>query len=191
MFTLLEANQPRTVEDFLFKGMSEGNYDPEKALQDLNMAARLRNSAVVREQREDIESSIAEDTVDLDTLDLALADAAFAEAALPGDPNTLTTGLWTRMIAAEIYKKTRHPDKQKLMMDDAAKIAGELGAPRYKNSKQCHSSLIWYFDRSGNTAAIGPEVEELIRLNDGARDMNWRLVHSCAGAGARGRCHCK
>jgi len=178
-WALLEMNQPQTAEDFLFKGMSEGN-DPEAALKDLNIAARLRNSGVVREQRENAESNVAQDTLDLDTLDLALGDAAFAEAAMPADPNTLTSGLYTRLMAAAVYEKTHHPDKQKLMMDAARKIAEELADSRYRDSIQSHEARAYYFDRSGNWAAVGLEAEELMQLND--RDawgwQAWELVRA-------------
>jgi serine/threonine protein kinase len=165
MLAQLEANQPKTAEDFLFKGISELN-DPEKQLQDLNSAARLRNSAVVREQREYAEQSLAIDTRDLKTLDLALADAEVAERELPGDPNTLSMGLWTRLFAAIVYEKTNHPDKHKRMMDEAGKIIEELGDSRYSDSIQCHVARLWYFEYSRNTTAIGREVEQLIRLNE-------------------------
>jgi hypothetical protein len=52
------------------------------------------------------------------------------------------------------------------MMNEARKMADELGAPRYSNSVQCHWARFYYFEYSRDRTAIGQEVEELIRLKD-------------------------
>lgn len=160
----LEHVPPQTEEDFLFKGMAESNPDPEVAISLLNTAARMRNSGVVREAREQVLGLHASDTRRVEDVHSALADAAFAEAVLPGDPNTFATGALTRMRAAVVYEKAGEPDKQKLMMEGAGKLVEELGAARYRDSLQCHWCRFFYFDLSGDGEAAKKEYEEMVRL---------------------------
>ncbi|MDA1274827.1 MAG: hypothetical protein O2960_12380 [Verrucomicrobia bacterium] len=102
MFADLEQLPLITPEDSLFKGQTEAWWDPDRGLQTLNEAIRLRNSVIARTIRAGLRANYATLTGNPEDALQAIADANIASGMQPDNPYVRAAGLHCHTVAAPV-----------------------------------------------------------------------------------------
>lgn len=102
MFADLEQLPLITPEDSLFKGQTEAWWDPDRGLQTLNEAIRLRNSVIARTIRAGLRASYATLTGNPEDALQAIADANIASGMQPDNLYVRAAGLHCHTVAAPV-----------------------------------------------------------------------------------------
>jgi tetratricopeptide (TPR) repeat protein len=120
--------QAVTPEDYLFKGLAESDWDPDRALLTLNEAIRRRPTGITRLCRANVRANQAMQSGSATAAEGAMADAIVAKEILPGNLEALTTSLLAHLVAASAYQETGQVEKRAAALAHAATDAAALYA---------------------------------------------------------------
>jgi tRNA A-37 threonylcarbamoyl transferase component Bud32/tetratricopeptide (TPR) repeat protein len=149
----LDEMQPRTPEDFLFKGQVESRTRPEQALRTLDRAVSLRNSAIARVVRLGARCNHALFTDDVDVAESALKDAEVAREMLPDNPVVLANSVDASLVAAGVFAVRGQPERSRAALKQAGRDARAL--------ESFHSSPMALVARFNYYSAVGDEKAAL------------------------------
>src|SRR5262249_23100738 len=171
---LLNSLKPETAEDYLFRGLSmqrfmetgvykEGHFKSDQALEDINRAIEMRDTAVARAFRPAVAWEIAaragERKMGLD--DRPLAGLREAKRLLPDNKFLRFKGVYGGIGTADLYHDAKQPEKEEAALVEAGQDAKELkGIPNHAYVM----ARVHYFERRGNTEAALQELEAASRL---------------------------
>jgi serine/threonine protein kinase len=185
----VQSMTPQTAEDYLCRGHFTGiefSLVPQ-ALADLDKAIAMRDTPMARAWRASTLSQAAFDTGDTATIERALEDIRQAKLRLSDIPSVRVHSLTVHLRAANLYRETGQPEKQKAALEEAGRDAKALqnGAGHgFVMSRVC------YFEQVGDTksaldlldtASRRPETRDVVvpyalRLYQMGRDDDARRV---------------
>ncbi len=115
----LDQIQPRTNEDFLFKGYAQYWIQPRVGLEILDDAVERTRSPLARAIRADVRICIAELESDIDEAQRAIRDIRAAKEYLPDNPLVLSIKVLTLGIAANLYREAGKLEQRQALLDEA------------------------------------------------------------------------
>jgi tetratricopeptide (TPR) repeat protein len=145
------AMEPRTPEDFLFKGQAESLTRPEQALQTLDRAVSLRNSVIGWAARLEARFNHALFTDDATVARQALDDARVAKEMLPGSPVILARSVHAHLVAAGVFEVAGQPERGREAVEQAGRDARALEA--FPAVPMAQVARFHYYDYVGDEPA--------------------------------------
>jgi tetratricopeptide (TPR) repeat protein len=122
----MEKLTPSTPEDFLFKGHSEANLEPERGLRTIKQAFERRPMmGIAFLVRADVRALVAQDT-DITEADGAVQDAEYAKEFLRDNPAALWISLQAHLAKAGVHQHQGEPEHRRAELKLAGKDADDL-----------------------------------------------------------------
>jgi tetratricopeptide (TPR) repeat protein len=147
----VEKLDPRTPEDYLFKGYAQRWASSERSLQNLDEAVRRTQSPLALAIRADALLIQAEGTDDLKVAEQAVSNVEAAKASLPDNACVLSISVWAHVVAANLYLEHGNPEKRRIALEDAKRDAQALKA--WDTSSFPFEGLMLYYEQTGQEPA--------------------------------------
>ncbi len=176
----LSRLEPRTPEDYLFKGYLQSVSSPDLALPTLDEAIRRRDTPVSRLIRAEVRGRYALERSDREAAARAEEDGRVARSLLPDHPFALTASASAHLVAAILHKENDDGAGRKAALAEMERDVRELERfPQFRGSGWYRSL---YFSQVGDAAAAS---RVLRRAADGS-ESNQVLVAYAADCYRRG-----
>jgi tetratricopeptide (TPR) repeat protein len=158
----LDSMTPETAEDYLCRGFTTerlrrwGLIKRGQALDDIDKAIEMRDTAIARAFRAIVACEIAVMDGDLPSAERALADIQQAKLRLSDNKFIRFKSLHAHLQAADMYDETGQSNKRKAALEEAGRDAQEL---RDLPTLTYVMARVYYFDHIGDREAALKELE--------------------------------
>jgi tetratricopeptide (TPR) repeat protein len=149
--TEVEELDPRTPEDYLFKGYAQRWSSSEGSLKNLDEAVKRTQSPLALAIRADALLIQSEGTDDLKVAEEAVKNVEAAKASQPDNACVRSVSVWAHVVAANLYLENGSPEKRRIALEDAKRDAEAL-----KTSDTISfpfEGLMLYYEQTGQESA--------------------------------------